>query len=83
MIDLTVSFDGSWLTCGHSSMYGVGCVIEVTTGLVLDLVVQSLYCHSCASARARYNGEHTPEFKKWKDSHTECNVNYSGWKDGG
>ena len=78
VIDLTVSFDGSWLTRGHSSMYGVGCVIEVTTGLVLDLVVQSLYCHSCACASARYNGEHTPEFKKWKDGHTECNVNYSG-----
>ena len=29
VIDLTVTFDGSWMTRGHTSMYGIGCVIEV------------------------------------------------------
>ena len=35
VIDLTVSFDGSWMKGGHSSSYGIGCVIEVMTRCVL------------------------------------------------
>ena len=41
-IDLTVSYDGSWMTRGHKSLYGIGCVVEVVTGLVIDLQVMSL-----------------------------------------
>ena len=78
VIDLTVTFDGSWMTRGHTSMYGIGCVIEVHTGLVLDLAVVSLYCQSCAHAKARYGGTHTAEYKKWNEQHTECNANYTG-----
>ena len=36
VIDLTVSFDGTWMTRGHKSLYGIGCVVEVVTGLVID-----------------------------------------------
>ena len=49
-IDLTVSFDGSWMTRGHKSLYGIGCVVEVVTGLVIDFAIVSLYCHMCACA---------------------------------
>ena len=41
-IDLTVSYDGSWMTRGHESLYGIGCVVQVVTGLVIDLQVMSL-----------------------------------------
>ena len=41
-IDLTISFDGSWVTRGHKSLYGIGCVVEVITGLVINLQVMSL-----------------------------------------
>ena len=41
-IDLTVSYDGSWMTLGYKSQYGIGCVVEVITGLVIDLQVMSL-----------------------------------------
>ena len=41
-IDLTVRYDGSWMTRGHKSLYGIGCVVEVVTGLVIDLQVMSL-----------------------------------------
>ena len=41
-IDLAVSYDGSWMTRGHKSLYGTGCVVEVITGLVIDLQVMSL-----------------------------------------
>ena len=35
VIDLTVSYDGSWMTRGHKSLYGIGCVVDVVTGQVI------------------------------------------------
>ncbi|GFU60793.1 uncharacterized protein TNCV_3983631 [Trichonephila clavipes] len=37
--DLSVSFDGTWLTRGHTSLIGVGCVIDMLTGYVVDFEV--------------------------------------------
>ena len=82
VIDLTVTFDGSWMTRGHTSLYGIGCEIEVQTGLVLDLAVVSLYCQSCAHTKAHYEHTHTAEYKTWKEQHTECNSNYTGTSGG-
>ncbi|GFO08762.1 hypothetical protein PoB_003526700 [Plakobranchus ocellatus] len=46
-IDIAVSYDGSWLTRGHSSMIGIGCVIDVLTGYVLDFHVMSTFSQAC------------------------------------
>ena len=35
IMDISVRFDGSWLTRGHKSLIGMGCVIDVLTGLVI------------------------------------------------
>ena len=51
-IDLTVRYNGSRMTRGHKSFYGIGCVVDVLTGLVLNLQVMSLYCQRCAYASA-------------------------------
>ncbi|MEG7523809.1 MAG: hypothetical protein M3H12_12015, partial [Chromatiales bacterium] len=77
IIDLTVTFDGSWMKRGHNSLYGIGCVVDVETGLVLDFAVLSLYCQRCAIARSQCRGNRA-KFAKWFESHTECNQNYSG-----
>ena len=53
-IDLTVSYDGSWMTHGHKSQYEIGCVIDVMTGLVIDLQAMSLYSQRCAYASTVY-----------------------------
>ena len=45
IIDIAVTFDGSWQKRGHSSHYGLGAVIELETGLVLDYEAYSSYCH--------------------------------------
>ena len=82
ILDLTASFDGSWMTRGHKSLYGVGCVVEVTTGLVLDLAVLSLYCQRCTYAEKLFGGTHTPEFQQWLETHTECNKNYNSTSGG-
>ncbi|GFV08764.1 uncharacterized protein TNCV_2488361 [Trichonephila clavipes] len=36
--DIDVTFDGTWLTRGHSSQIGVGCVIVLLTGFVMDFL---------------------------------------------
>ena len=77
-MDLMVSFDGSWMTRGHSSLYGIGCVVEMVTGLVIDFTILSLYCQSCACAVARYGGRDTDNFRAWHAQHTDCTINYTG-----
>ena len=80
-IDLNVSFDGLLMTHGHNSQYGIGCVVEVVTGLVLNLAVMSLYCQRCAYASTQYGGKDTDDFKTWFKTHEpECNQNYHGSK---
>lgn len=78
-LDIAVSFDGSWLTRGHKSLIGVGSVIEVQTGLVLDVHVTSLHCQTCATTGERMKGN-APEYEAWFAHHKEngCTVNYSG-----
>ena len=76
--DVTISFDGSWHKRGHTSLYGIGVVVEVTTGLVLDYVVLSKYCHACAIHEAELGAE-SAEFEDWYRSHREqCAKNYEG-----
>ena len=72
-MDLMVSFDGSWMTRGHSSLYDIGCI-----GLVIDFTILSLYCHSCACAASHYGGRDTDGFKKCFEGHNDSTVNYTG-----
>ncbi|KAH7945181.1 hypothetical protein HPB49_007388 [Dermacentor silvarum] len=63
--NIAVSFDGSWMTRGNSSHIGVGAVIELFTGLVLDYVVLSNFCAGCE----RGPKENDPAYQTWWDSH--------------
>ena len=59
-------------------MYGIGCVVDVVTGLVIDLSVLSLHCQRCFSVKKRYRGMNTHGFRNWHETHSnECNRNYS------
>ena len=79
VIDLVVSFDGSWMTRGHKSAYGIGCVIDTVTGLCVDLAVFSQYCQRCSYARRRFGGRDSDEFRNWFATHcNECNRNFDG-----
>lgn len=68
--NVAVSYDGSWMTRGHSSHIGVGAVVELFTGLVLDYVVLSNFCAGCQ--RGPKVGD--PSYEEWKASH-ECQKN--------
>ncbi|GFV28745.1 uncharacterized protein TNCV_3986951 [Trichonephila clavipes] len=78
IIDITVSYDGTWHKRGHTSLYGIGIVIDVLTNLVVDFEVLSKYCHECSMA-AKGLGEGSPEFLIWKSGHSvKCQKNFDG-----
>ena len=75
---ITVSFDGSWHKRGHTSMYGVAAVIDVLTGLVVDYVVLSKYCHACSMKKTALGAE-SEAFNIWHQGHAgQCAINYDG-----
>ena len=77
-LSLTVSFDGSWQKRGHTSMYGVAAAIDVLTGLVVDYIVLSKFCHSCTRKKAEL-GDDSVEYGVWYQDHKEdCAINYTG-----
>lgn len=44
IIDIGVSYDGSWHKRGHTSNYGIGVFIELQTGLAINYCVLSKFC---------------------------------------
>lgn len=80
VIDIPVSFDGSWPTRGHSSLSGFVSVIDILTGLVVDFHVFCRYYHMC-TVRSIELGPDSDEFLEWQKKHrecVECDVNYTG-----
>ncbi|XP_077551374.1 uncharacterized protein LOC144165145 [Haemaphysalis longicornis] len=70
--NIAVCYDGTWMTRGHSSHVGVGTVVELFTGYVLDYIVLSNFCLGCE------NGPKpgSEGYDKWKSSH-QCQKNTS------
>lgn len=76
--DICVSYDGTWQKRGHASLFGIGIVIDILTGLVVDFEIVSKYCQACIVAEKDL-GSSSPEFHVWHSSHaTECQKNYNG-----
>ncbi|GFY78196.1 uncharacterized protein TNIN_485381 [Trichonephila inaurata madagascariensis] len=50
VLDITVSFDGSWQKRGYKSLYRGRVVIDFLTGLVIDYEIISKYCTECTAA---------------------------------
>ncbi|GFT23198.1 transposable element Tcb2 transposase [Trichonephila clavipes] len=44
VLDITVSFDGSWQKRSYKSLYGIEVVIDLLRGLVIDYEILSKYC---------------------------------------
>ncbi|GFX71830.1 uncharacterized protein TNCV_2010671 [Trichonephila clavipes] len=76
--DFSISFDGTWLTRGHTSLIGVGCVIDMLTGYVVDFEVMSKVCRHCSVAKNKL-GQSSAEFSIWYEGHkSECDINHLG-----
>lgn len=77
-LDITVSYDGSWQKRGFTSKYGIGCVIEVITGLVIDFEVISKFCRICQQKASKLN-EDSEEYEEWLLDHwVNCQANFDG-----
>ena len=73
VLDICVSFDGSWQKRGHSSHNGVASVIDLVTGFPIDFEVLSNYCNKCKIA------EGLPGDAEWKAKHAvNCPKNFDG-----
>ncbi|GFR91290.1 hypothetical protein ElyMa_002588900 [Elysia marginata] len=64
-MEIAASFDGSWLTRGHKSLIGIGCVVDVLTGLVLDTHVMSQHCQSCALVGKKLKLQDQDAYRIW------------------
>ncbi|XP_069672172.1 uncharacterized protein [Periplaneta americana] len=80
VIDIYVSYDGTFHKRGHISNHGIGIVIDVMTGIVLDYEILSKFCGMCVSAIDSL-GANSQEYRKWYEDHLEkghCQKNYNG-----
>ncbi|GFS89305.1 uncharacterized protein TNCV_3399811 [Trichonephila clavipes] len=78
IIDEILSYDGTWQKRGHTSNLGLGIIIDILSGLVLDFEVLSKYCQNCAVA-GRDMGVDSAEFHIWQKGHAdECDKNFDG-----
>ena len=79
ILDVAVSFDGTWQTRGHHSNIGAGFVIDSFTGTVLDFEVKSKFCQRCALMKNKYNDVDTLAEKMTAHKLSgDCHVNYQG-----
>ena len=72
--DIAVSYDGSWLTWGHSSQIGVTSVIDLLTGLCVDFNVLSKYCQKCETTGKKMEAVGPLAYQVWYMS--ECQKNF-------
>lgn len=76
ILAIEVGYDGTWMTRGHSSLIGVGAVIEMHTGIVLDGYVCSKTCKSCTYWQEKVKDKNVVKYNNWKAKH-ECLKNFS------
>jgi len=71
-----VSGDGSWKKRGFTSLFGVTTLIAYYSGKVVDLIVKSAYCHTCALNKNTLDND---QFEEWYEDHKEsCSSNHNG-----
>lgn len=82
MANVEVSFDGSWHKRGYKSNFGVGAVIDVDLGLVLDYHICSKLCSLCTNKNTLLRNKKLTETDYvmwWEDEHwMDCEENYEG-----
>ncbi|XP_076455485.1 uncharacterized protein LOC143290080 [Babylonia areolata] len=76
IINISVSFDGTWQKRGFTSLFGVGVCIDILTGLVVDFCVLSKYCHACKLKEAQQDLS-AEVMAAWKEGHAaDCCQNH-------
>ena len=71
ILNIAVSYDGTWQQRGHSSLNGAG--IDLLTGLPIDYEVVCNICHQCFKA----SKQDDPKYIEWQTKHeAKCAKNY-------
>ncbi|GFV58499.1 uncharacterized protein TNCV_1095481 [Trichonephila clavipes] len=70
IIDVSVSYDGTWQKRGHTSNLGLEIIIDVLSGLVFDFEVLSKYCQNCVIT-GRDTGVDSAEFHIWQKGYAD------------
>ena len=74
IVDIAVTYDGTWSKRGHTTSYGFGFVISVETGQVIDYGFRSKICTSCNKQKEYKDSD---EYKDWYDKHKQhCTKNF-------
>ena len=77
VINIGVTYDGTWQKRGFSSLYGVGVCMDIITGLVIDYELMSKYCQLCKNKESE--GCTNEQWKQWMEHHeAACNINHKG-----
>lgn len=75
LLDVCVSYDGTWHKRSHTSHFGVGVAIELNSGLVLDFSVQSNYFQVCTQGKKPGSAG----YEEWLEGHClDCQKNFQG-----
>ncbi|GFW13740.1 uncharacterized protein TNCV_2105641 [Trichonephila clavipes] len=78
IIDVSVSYDGTWQKRGHTSKLGLRIIIDALSGLVVDYEVLLKYCQSFV-VTSRYMIVNRVEFHTLQKGHAdECYKNFDG-----
>ena len=80
-LDIDISYDGSWMKRGHTSHLGIGIIIEVCTGFVIDFEILNKFCSVCASKEnlRKENKISEDYFVVWRIMHDDkCSKNFEG-----
>ncbi|GBN93597.1 hypothetical protein AVEN_174388-1 [Araneus ventricosus] len=78
IVDIGVSYDGSWLTRGQTSNIGIGCVIDLLTGFLIDFEVMPKRCEECQQTKLALD-EAAAEFHFWYEGHQHfCRIAHVG-----
>lgn len=74
--EVAVTFDGTWMRRGFSSLLGVSACIGFCTSCVLDLYVGSKHCQQCTiwSDKLEKSEISQDKFDEWKSQHS-CKIN--------
>lgn len=78
VVEIAVSQDGTWSKRGYTANFGVGIVISVDTGEVIDYDFESKLCMEFAITKQDL-GEDSCEFSVWFSGHkNQCTQTHTG-----
>ena len=80
VVEIGVSYDGTWSKRGYTANFEIGFVISVDTGEILDYDFKLKLCMECLSAK-RDLREDTNEFDIWFTGHKD-KLHWLQWIDG-